>query len=329
MPTREKQRAARPLVLLAEPPRDGLSQMLHRAMSEELRSGGKVGLLVPGAGFSRAVWCATCRKSVRCLKCEAGMAFGAETNRVRCPRCGSTGSAPDVCSHCGGSDFRYIGSGSQRVAAQLERIFPRSSVARVDPSVVDPRRPDPAVGDADIYVTTWIGTKPEIRPDVKLVGVLDADWLIRRPDLRSAERAYQALAAMGAWAGPAGAGGRLVVQTAEPNHHSIQAVVRGDHDFFCEREAEQRRELRYPPFSELVKVRASGDRARVVIDEVRAGLEPNDLVLGPIAVAQSDGPDSLEVLIKTGDAQRVAEMLRGILPEVPRGTRLRVDVDPG
>lgn len=333
-PTRDKERSSRPLVLLAEPPAAGLSPLLHREIRDELRSGGRVGLLVPGAGFSRAVWCSTCRNSVRCTRCEAGMSYGAETKTVHCTRCGLSMNAPETCRYCGGSDFRYVGAGSQRIGAQLERMFPRASVARVDPNVLEAGEAlDPKIAEADIYVTTWIGTKPEIRPDVKLVGVLDADWLIRRPDLRAAERGYHALAAMAAWAGASQNGGRLVVQTVEPNHHSIQAVVRGDHGFFCDREAEQRRELGYPPFSELVKVRAEGDEARQTLEEVRAGLTGEDLLLGPIEVslptpARPDAPKALEVLIKTQDAQRVASMLRVILPRVKPGTRLRVDVDP-
>lgn len=322
IPSRDRARSARPLVLVAESPDAGLSPELHQAVRASLRAGKRAGLLVPGAGFSRVIWCVSCRRSVRCPTCEAGMSFDADARTITCSRCRSVLPAPDSCSHCGGTDFRYLGAGSQRVAAQIERIFPDASVVRIDPSAFDPAAD---TRRADIYVTTWIGTKPEVRPEVAVVGVLDADWLIHRPDLRAAEKAYHALSAMAAWAGP---GGTLVIQTREPNHHCVQSVVRADHGFFVEREAAVRQDLGYPPFVELMKLRAGGPSAHEVLAEARSILGPADRVLGPIEVRLPDEPPSLEILIKTADAQGVASKLRGILPRVPKGTHLRVDVDP-
>jgi primosomal protein N' (replication factor Y) len=202
------------------------------------------------------------------------------------------------------------------------------------------RSPDRRWEGAGIYVTTWFGTKPELRPPVSLVGVLDADALTRRSDFKAAEQAHQALVEMSGWAGPASAGGRLVIQTNEPNHHAVQAVVRGDHDYFAERELEQRRELGYPPFKELVKISTAGPTANELIRAVAAILreDPTRRVLGPIEArfptgSRGEGGTSEPVvghqlLVKCDSAQEVALGLRDILPGVPRDTRLRVDVDP-
>jgi primosomal protein N' (replication factor Y) (superfamily II helicase) len=133
-------------------------------------------------------------------------------------------------------------------------------VARVDPDA-----PARAENPPDIYVTTWVGTKPELRPAVNFVGVLDADALIRRPDFRAAEDAYHALAALAEWAGAASAGGHLAIQCSEPAHHAVQAVVRADHRFFVRRELELRAELGYPPFSELIEIIAAGPEAKTTM----------------------------------------------------------------
>jgi primosomal protein N' (replication factor Y) len=346
-PSRAEAQAARPRVELVAPPPAGLSDELHGAMRDVLRGGGKVALLAGRPGFARTLWCASCSRSVRCPRCEAGVAYSRGNREVRCPRCALTAQAPDICPTCGSHDFRFIGAGSERLGEQLAKMFPRSRVARVDPDILEAPDEDLAaqVAEADIYVTTWIGTKPSIRPDVSLVGVLDADWFIRRPDFRAAETAYQALAAMSEWAGPASAGGRLILHAAEPGHHAVQAVVRGDYGYFLERECEQRRELSYPPFTELVKVQSSGPQARALIDQAAAAArEHGGQVLGPIPVrepqrqnkrAASDGrqnkpgpADALEILVKCPDAGAVAAALRVILPGVPNGSRLRVDVDP-
>jgi primosomal protein N' (replication factor Y) len=330
-PSRDSARAARPIVELVAPPSDWfLSGELQRRMRETLQDGGRVGLLVPRAGFARAVWCSSCRRSIRCERCEAGMTFDRSGDRLRCPRCGLEHPLPSRCPNCGADELILMGAGSQKIADQLRRAFPRAHVARVDPdSLADGELPHP---EARIYVTTWIGTKEALRPDVRLVGVLDADSLIRRPDFRSAETAYQALWEMAAWAGPGADDGRLLIQTADPGHHAIQAVVRADHAFFVERELEARRELGYPPFSELVRVRAMGDAREGWIGRAAAAAsEAGGRVMGPITTRVRSGSgqtEAREILVKCLEAQPVAERLRDILASTPVGVRLQVDVDP-
>jgi primosomal protein N' (replication factor Y) (superfamily II helicase) len=329
-PSRAADRAARPIVELMEKPNDRqLAHGFHQRIHDCLGDGGKVAVLVPMRGYARSLWCGACRRSVRCPVCEAGVRLEAGGSKIRCPRCGYSTATPEVCPTCGERDFRLVGAGSERVADQLGAMFPRAAVTRVDADTLEADAPRPPVGD--IYVTTWIGTKPALRPDVSLVAVLDADALIRMPDFRAAENAYRALAEMAEWAGPASHGGRLLVQTAQPSHHAIQGLARADYGFFLERELEQRQELGYPPFAELVKVRSSGGRYLEVLNEVaeacrRLGAQ----VLGPIGVRVGSGSDvdAAEVLVKHPDAGPIAESLRGILPKVPAGTRLRVDVDP-
>lgn len=327
-PRRADARSARPIVELVEPPTSGLAPELHAAVRGTLRAGQRVALLTPLAGYARALWCASCRRSVRCPRCEAGMTFDRAGRSVRCPRCAHSQPSPGACPSCGSDELKSLGAGSERIAEQLTKAFPRALIRRVDPSVLTEGAGKPHVEDADIYVTTWIGTKEALRPEVSLVGVLDADGLIRRPDFRASENAFHALWDMAEWAGPASAGGRLVIQTSEPGHHVIQAVARADYGFFLARETEQRRELGYPPFSELIKVRVSGADTRRWIDRAigvadRSGAR----ALGPVTVRLPDG-EAQELLLKCPEAASVATHLRVILPDVPSGTWVRVDVDP-
>ncbi|HEY7875036.1 MAG TPA: primosomal protein N' [Actinomycetota bacterium] len=326
-PSRHAARAARPIVELCAVPADrAISHELHQRVRSTLREGKRVGLLVPARGYARALWCGSCRRSVRCSRCEAGMAFDRAEGRVRCPHCGLVTAPPSACPACGATEWHYMGAGSERVAEQLAKAFPRATVARVDPGSVG----DAGAREAQIYVTTWIGTKEALRPDVGLVGVLNADSLTRRPDFRAAETAHQALAEMAEWAGPASDGGRLLIQTSEPTHHAIQAVARADYSYFLERELPLREELGYPPFSELVKAVAVGPRADELIRSVADACRGEARVLGPMA-ARVDGrrdPNARELLAKCRDALVVAERLRDILAAVPAGNRLTIDVDP-
>ena len=335
-PSREARRAARPVVEVVPKPTDGgLAPELHARVRETLRDGSSVALLAPARGYANVLWCGNCRRSVRCPRCEAAISFEREIARTICRRCGWDAVPPDVCPSCAAGDFRFLGRGSERYAEQLARAFPSTAVIRMDRDAAaqGPR----SWSGTGIYVTTWFGTKPELRPPVSLVAVLDADALTRRVDFRAAEHAHQALAQMAQWAGPAAAGGRLVIQSDDPNHHAVQAVVRGDYSFFLTRELEFRRELSYPPFTELVKVSALGPSASELIETAAdTARRQGARVLGPIEApfprggrdSRRPGEPGLQLLLKCPSAQTVALGLRDILPRVPRGTRLRVDVDP-
>ena len=332
VPERADERSARPIVETIAPPTDRVfSHDLHERIRDTLADGERVALLVPARGYARAIWCATCRRSVRCPACESGLLYDRIKETVRCSHCRFGAPAPDTCPHCGSREFRYVGAGSERLSEQLSKSFPDAKVGRMDPDVIGDVDQHP--GEVDIYVTTWIGTKPALRPNVALVGVLDADSLLRRPDFRAAENTYQALAAMAAWAGPASEGGRLVVQTAEPEHYSIQAVIRADYGFWLERELTERRELNYPPFTELIRATGYGPRRQGLIERAAGVARATGArVLGPVevrsVVGEGELEEGLEILIKVDDAEPVARELRGILASAPAGSRLRVDVDP-
>jgi primosomal protein N' (replication factor Y) len=322
-PARARRRDARPLVeVVPIDARRAVGHGLHRRIADTLRRGEKVALLAPESGYARTVWCSACRVSLPCPRCEAGLALLRSPDRTRCSRCGYLGDLPPACPRCGARAWRFLGAGSQRLAMQLARSFPRARVARLDPETLAAEA-DPRAG-ADLFVVTWIGTKPALRPEVRLVGVLDADRLIRRPSWRAPELAYQALVSLAEWAGPAAEGGHLLIQSDEPTHHAIQAVVRADHRYFAERELEQRAELGYPPFAELIRITATGPEAQPLADGCIAACRHHGArTLGPITV-----PSGLELLVKCDDAESVAESLRPLRAKVPAGNRLRVDVDP-
>lgn len=327
-PDRGAERATRPLVEMVDRPDDRVvSHLLHDRIRQTLRAGGRAALLVPGRGYARALWCSQCRRSARCPVCEAGLFFDRSPGRVRCARCGYGERAPEVCAHCGSSEFRYVGAGSERLAEQIAAAFPRARVRRMDPDVLDDAGEVPDLADCDIYVTTWIGTKAVLRPEVSLVGVLDADWLIRRPDFRAAERAYQAFAEMSEWAGPSSRGGRLVIQTAEPRHHALQALARADYRFFLTRELELRRELSYPPFSELMKVSSEGSGGRDDLSAVsRICRHAGAAVLGPVPIRGR--AETWQILAKCPDVMVVAAAVREFVRDGRAGARVRIDVDP-
>lgn len=328
-PTRGVDRARRPLVEVVEPSTDRtLSSVVHDRIREALGGNRRVAILAPAPGYARVLWCASCRRSLRCPVCEAALAYERTTRanapRVRCFRCGYLGAPPTVCPDCRANEWRYLGAGSERLAEQLGRAFPRARIRRVDAETIGDRGEE-----VDIYLTTWIGTKPALRPPVSLVVVLNADSLIRRTGFRAAERAYQALAEMAEWAGPSSEGGRLLIETVEPGHHAVQAVTRADYGYFAERELPVRQDLGYPPFAELVRVTAEGPGALQEAERAKEALAiPRTVAMGPLERTDATGARSQQLLVKCADAAEVAQRLRPLVEESRSPNRIMVDCDP-
>jgi primosomal protein N' (replication factor Y) len=91
-------------------------------------------------------------------------------------------------------------------------------------------------------------------PMVTLVGVVSADTALNLPDYRATERTFQILTQVAGRAGRGLLGGRVILQTYQPDHYAIRAAAKHDYLAFYEHELRQRRALGYPPYRRLVRL---------------------------------------------------------------------------
>ena len=314
----ERERAPHVEVVDRSDPRPGarrarFSDATARAMSEVVRGGGAVVVLAARTGQGTALACRGCGRRVPCPVCAGSVRDGEAEGAWRCPACGWDGPA-GACPVCGQTATAPLAAGAGRLAQELARSHPAADVVRMEGfNAPGPRgRPAIAVMTRGSVVADpgWLGGR---RAD--LVVIPDADAMLGRPTLDAGEDALRLWLAVARWAP------RVLVQTREPNHPAVQALVRWDPDGFWRRESERRAELRYPPAGWLVRLVAPATEAGAVAAELRAGLPPTDEVLGP-------GPDGA-VLVKSAD-------LRGTLGALTplrhawgyADRRVRVDVDP-
>jgi primosomal protein N' (replication factor Y) len=143
--------------------------------------------------------------------------------------------------------------------------------------------------ETDILIGTQMVAKGFDFPGVTLVGVISADTSLNLPDFRAAERTFQLLTQVAGRSGRGEKKGEVIIQTYRPDHYSVEAAAEQDYEAFYEREMEARRELNYPPFSQLVNLVVSGEdeqevtgRAEMLAERIR-GLEQGEKVevLGP------------------------------------------------
>ena len=179
---------------------------------------------------------------------------------LRCHRCGYTRKMLEICPHCHSNQIRAYGLGSEKVETEAGALFPSARVLRWDWETT--RQKDAheiilghfAAHRADILVGTQMLAKGLDLPLVTLVGIVLADVGLNLPDPFAAERTFNLLTQVAGRAGRSALGGRVVLQTFQPEHYAIQAASRHDYAGFYSRELDERRKLGYPPFSRLVRL---------------------------------------------------------------------------
>jgi primosomal protein N' (replication factor Y) len=313
-----------------------LARPLVEAIRRHLRGGGRIALFVSRVGYARVLVCRECGSALRCPRCEIPMPYDGDTRTIQCRVCGTVAPAPDVCPRCKGVALRWAGAGTARVLEVARRLFPAVRTARLDRETergFDTVAAEFASGRIRLVVGTRLLLRGRrLRPT--LIGAVDADSPLYRPDFRAAERAFQDLQAMIELA--AGPAAEAVIQTRVPEHPVMAALRTGREDSLYRDELRVRREFGYPPYVHLARVIAtSRDRetAHRLVDQAAAiargcGVD----VLGPAPMMRPGGRTRSQVqcLLRSSDAEKVKAAARAALDRavLVRGSRLVLDMDP-
>ncbi len=261
------------LVDLREELQQGNRGLLSRALVEAIEAldrdaGDQAILVINRRGSASVVLCRDCGYVQACPDCERPLVFHHSGMTLRCHHCGRAAPLAGRCPSCKSPRIRYLGGGTERVQREARERFPALRIGRLDRDVVERRGAaarvvdDFSEGRLDVLVGTGLVTKGLDIPNVTLVGVVSADVALNLPDERATERTYQLLAQAVGRAGRGERRGRALLQTYQPEHPAIQAVVRDEPAAFYEAELELRRRFGSPPFARLVKLTvAMADRA--------------------------------------------------------------------
>lgn len=312
------------------------SRSLQRAVRETLSAGEQAILFLNRRGTATFVMCRDCGHVVRCPHCEVPYVYHADLGRLLCHRCGRRSSSPASCPACQSIRIRHFGAGTERVEAEVLRLFPSARVLRWDRDIA--ARDDVWVleafarREADILVGTQMVAKGLDLPGVSLVGVVSADTVLHLPDFRSAERTFQLVTQVIGRAGRREERGRAIIQTYHPDHYAIQSAARQDYAAFFRQEMAFRTRYGYPPLLELARLvyshrqegRAREEAGRVArLLAGRVSAVPGARLVGPAPafVRRRQGYYRWQVLLLASEVQPLLQGL--VLPE-----DWSVDVDP-
>jgi primosomal protein N' (replication factor Y) len=324
-----------------------LSRALTEAIGMRLAREEQALVLLNRRGFATAVFCRQCAGTLDCPNCSVSLVVHGEGpgRRARCHYCNYSVRVPTACPLCAGPYLEQTGFGTQRVEAEVRRIWPAVRVARLDRDAIRRKGALASLlmrfrkGEIDVLVGTQMIAKGHDFPRVTLVGVVSADVGLGMADFRASERTFQLLTQVAGRAGRGDQPGEAIVQTLYPDHYSIQLACKQDYVSFYERELQFRRAMRYPPFVAIINtvVRArtfagAMDDAAEIVDRLRGEADRNGLrVLGPAPapLGKLRGEYRAQLLVKGSNRKRMRELLLAAIssrPDVQR--RVVVDVDP-
>ena len=321
-----------------------IAPTLLKALAERVERGEQSLLFLNRRGYAPLTLCRTCGHRFQCPNCPSWMVEHRLVRRLACHHCGHVMPPPEECPECGESDTLVAcGPGVERISDEVNRLLPhaRTIVATSD-TLWSPEKAAEFVSRVenkavDIIIGTQLVTKGYHFPELTLVGVIDADLGLEGGDLRAAERTFQQIAQAAGRAGRGEKPGEVFIQTRNPNHPVIAALVAGDRDAFYDAETDQRKSAGAPPFGRFAAIIISSEDEREAIEAARAvgGSAPQVdgmHVYGPAPapLAMLRGRYRQRLLVHAQRSVEVQTIIREWLGglQFPRGVRVGIDVDP-
>jgi primosomal protein N' (replication factor Y) len=329
------------------PPERGrfLAPPLVAAIGEALAAREQALLFLNRRGYAPLTLCRTCGHRFQCPNCSTWLVEHRFRGILMCHHCGHFQPRPRECPSCGdGESLTPIGPGIERLAEEVADRFAGARTIVLSSDIVGGidrlRREFAAIaaGEVDIVIGTQLVAKGHNFPLLTLVGVVDADLGLAHGDLRAAERTFQLLSQVAGRAGRAGGASRALLQTYDPTHPVIAALVAGDREAFYAGEIAERRAAGLPPFGRLAALIVSAEdrnEARGYAAAVRRAAPVDDkfTVLGPAEapLAVVRGRHRYRLLVQAPRQADLQGYLRAWLEAAPKtrsGLRIQVDIDP-
>ncbi|RLP26049.1 primosomal protein N' [Mesorhizobium sp. YM1C-6-2] len=333
--------------LRRSPPARGgfLSPALLAEVRNTLERGEQSLLFLNRRGYAPLTLCRVCGHRFQCPDCSSWLVEHRFRGQLVCHHCGHHEKRPDACPECGTFDHLVAcGPGVERVAEEVVGHFPdaRTIVLSSDllGGVKRLRLELEAIanGEADIVIGTQLVAKGHNFPNMTLVGIVDADLGLANGDPRAAERTFQLLSQVTGRAGRTGKKSLGLLQTYQPDHPVMRAIVSGDAEAFYRREIAERERAGLPPFGRLAGIIVSA-ATRAEAEAHARGLRraapaSSDIqVLGPAEapLALIAGRHRFRLLVhgeRRSDMQGYIRALLAAGPKIRGSVRVAVDIDP-
>lgn len=323
-----------------------ISAPLQAAVNARIAAGEQALLFINRRGYAPVTLCRACGHQIGCDHCDARMVEHRFLKRLVCHQCGETKPMPDACPACHVEGrLAAVGPGVERLGEEAAALFPHARIATLSSDMFGSARALKAqiaaiaAGEADIIIGTQLVAKGHNFPRLTLVGVIDADLGLQGSDLRAAERTFQLMRQVAGRAGRAERAGVAMLQTYQPEHPVIRAILGGDEQGFWQAEAALRQQAGVPPYGRMAGIIISAPNPQAAFDlgqelARRTGplLRVGAQVFGPAPapIARIRGRHRVRLLVKADRGVALQPALAAWVGQLrlPAQVRLAIDIDP-
>lgn len=310
-------------------------------MGEVLKRGEQLMVFLNRRGFSPALQCRDCGWTDRCPRCEVRLTWHRSRQEMRCHQCDDRRKVPDRCGHCHSRSLKPVGTGTERIEAQIQQLFPAVPVIRIDRDSVRGRygfqeklqqvfSKGPAV-----LVGTQMLAKGHHFPNLSLAVLLDLDFALQSADFRALEQAMQLATQVAGRTGREKHQGRVLMQTDLPSHPALARMVANDYAGFAREELDKRYELNLPPSSHLALIRSESASAAQA-EQLLRGLKLNSScqMIGPVPcfTERRQGRFRFQIQLASPSRSELHRQLDLWVVQLaqrnPREVRWYLDIDP-
>ncbi|RKF33687.1 primosomal protein N' [Agrobacterium deltaense] len=328
------------------PPERGgfLSPVLLRGIGKTIEKGEQALLFLNRRGYAPLTLCRVCGHRFQCPQCSSWLVEHRFRNQLQCHQCGHSEPTPDHCPECGTFDHLVAcGPGVERIAEEVEKHFPEARTIVLSSDLMGVKRLRLELeaivkGEADIVIGTQLVAKGHNFPLMTLVGIVDADLGLANGDPRAAERTFQLLSQVTGRAGRTGLKSHGLLQTYQPQHPVMQAIVSGDASAFYEREIVEREKAVLPPFGRLASIIVSADTRGEAETHARGLRAAAPQVAGIMLLGPAEAPLALirgrhrfRLLVHGRRNSDMQSFLRTLLANGPKergSVHVQLDIDP-
>ncbi|MDF2433332.1 MAG: hypothetical protein JWP44_2963 [Mucilaginibacter sp.] len=236
------------------------TSVLINDISQALLNKEQVILFQNRRGYAPVLMCKICAYTPKCINCDVSLTYHKSSGKLHCHYCGYKEDAPQICPACGSTHLEYKGFGTEKVEDELSMLLPDARIARMDLDTTRSRNSLQTILNnleekkIDILVGTQMVAKGLDFADVTVIGIINADSLLKFPDYRANERSFQMLAQVSGRAGRRGKQGKVVIQTYDPAHRVIKQVIENNYAELYFTEMEERKSFKYPPFYRIINL---------------------------------------------------------------------------
>ncbi|MBR2744863.1 MAG: primosomal protein N' [Clostridia bacterium] len=260
---------------LANGNRTSISMSLYNKIKQNIHDKKQTILFLNRRGYSTFIMCRDCGYVAKCRHCNIALTYHSRENKLRCHYCGYETAPFNRCPECDSINIKYSGSGTQKLEEEINKIFPMAKTIRMDVDTVSKKNSHEDIinkfknENIDILIGTQMVVKGHHFPNVTLVGVIFADGSLNIDDYRANERTFQILTQVAGRAGREKDKGSVIIQTYNPDNLAIEYSKEQNYKVFYDTEIKIRKQLKYPPFCDIILIGFNSENENHVIDSAK------------------------------------------------------------